>query len=111
MQDAFWSVVRKIETFRGESAFGSWLYRIVANAAYQRLRAWQSRRQELSFDEGGRRGDAAVDWTPRAADPAVQAELRTELGAAIDALPAAYRAPLVLRDVEASLSVWAKSLE
>jgi len=111
VQDAFWSVVRKIETFRGESAFGSWLYRIVANAAYQRLRAGQSGRQELPFDEGGRRGDAAVDWTPRAADPAVQAELRTELGAAIDALPAAYRAPLVLRDVEASLSVWAKSLE
>src|SRR6266566_6153205 len=33
VQDAFWTVVRKIETFRGESAFGSWLYRIVANAA------------------------------------------------------------------------------
>src|SRR3989442_1397232 len=32
VQDAFWSVVRKIDTFRGESAFGSWLYRIVANA-------------------------------------------------------------------------------
>ena len=25
VQDAFWTVVRKIETFRGESAFGSWL--------------------------------------------------------------------------------------
>src|SRR5437870_10998562 len=33
VQDAFWTVVRKIDTFRGESAFGSWLYRIVANAA------------------------------------------------------------------------------
>src|SRR5688572_560207 len=31
VQDAFWTVVRKIDTFRGESAFGSWLYRIVAN--------------------------------------------------------------------------------
>jgi DNA-directed RNA polymerase specialized sigma24 family protein len=38
VQDAFWTVVRKIETFRGESAFGSWLYRIVANAAYQKIR-------------------------------------------------------------------------
>ena len=43
VQDAFWTVVRKIETFRGESAFGSWLYRIVANAAYQKLRGWRSR--------------------------------------------------------------------
>jgi RNA polymerase sigma-70 factor (ECF subfamily) len=33
VQDAFWTVVRKIDSFRGESAFGSWLYRIVANAA------------------------------------------------------------------------------
>src|SRR2546426_239036 len=38
VQDAFWTVIRKIDTFRGESAFGSWLYRIVANAAYQKLR-------------------------------------------------------------------------
>jgi len=44
VQDAFWSVVRKIDTFRGESAFGSWLYRIVANAAYQKLRG---RRAEI----------------------------------------------------------------
>ncbi len=51
VQDAFWTVVRKIETFRGESAFGSWLYRIVANAAYQKLRGRQSRGRELSLDE------------------------------------------------------------
>ena len=42
VQDALWSVVRKINTFRGESAFGSWLYRIVANAAYQKLRGRQA---------------------------------------------------------------------
>src|SRR5437899_4574177 len=28
VQDAFWTVIRKIDMFRGESAFGSWLYRI-----------------------------------------------------------------------------------
>src|SRR5262245_16328358 len=44
VQDAFWAVVRRIDSFRGESAFGSWLYRIVANAAYQKLRRQQSRR-------------------------------------------------------------------
>src|SRR6267378_1206602 len=30
VQDALCTVVRKIDTFRGESAFGSWLHRIVA---------------------------------------------------------------------------------
>jgi RNA polymerase sigma-70 factor (ECF subfamily) len=33
VQHAFWSVARKIATFRGDSAFGSRLYRIVSNAA------------------------------------------------------------------------------
>jgi len=38
VQDAFWSVVRKIDTFRGDSAFGSWVYRIVSNGAYEKIR-------------------------------------------------------------------------
>jgi len=107
VQDAFWTIVRKIDMFRGDSAFGSWLYRIVANAAYQKLRGRQSRRHELSlddvlplFDECGRHAEPVADWSPAASDPAVQAELRTTLSAAIDELPAAYRAVLVLRDIE-----------
>ena len=107
VQDAFWTVVRKIDTFRGDSAFGSWLYRIVANAAHQKLRGRQTRRHDLPleevlpfFDECGHHVDPAVDWAPRVDDPAVQAELRTVLTAAIDELPAVYRAALVLRDVE-----------
>ncbi len=106
VQDAFWAVVRKIDSFRGESAFGSWFYRIVANAAYQKLRR-QNRRQELSldevlpfFDESGRHVAPEIDWTPRASDPATQTELRMALTAAIDELPAASRTALVLRDVE-----------
>src|SRR5467141_4726761 len=51
VQDAFWTVVRKIDMFRGESAFGSWLYRIVANAAYQKLRGRQGQRRDVSLDE------------------------------------------------------------
>src|SRR5262249_31353378 len=43
MQDALWTAARKIDTFKGESAFGSWLYRITANAAYQKLRSRQGR--------------------------------------------------------------------
>lgn len=106
-QDALLTVIRKIDTFRGESAFGSWLYRIVANAAYQKLRGRQSRRHEVSldevlplFDEHGSYAEPVADWSHAANDPAVQVELRTTLSAAIDELPAAYRAVLVLRDIE-----------
>ena len=35
VQDALWTAARKIGMFKGESAFGSWVYRITANTAYQ----------------------------------------------------------------------------
>ena len=38
VQDALWAATRKIDTFRGTAAFGSWVYRIAANAAYQKRR-------------------------------------------------------------------------
>ena len=107
VQDAFWTAVRKIETFRGESAFGSWLYRIVANAAYQKLRGRQSRDRDLSLDEAlpafdarGRHVGPIADWSARVDDHSVQTELRVALTAAIDELPPVARAALVLRDVE-----------
>src|SRR5512134_1954156 len=51
VQDALWTAARKIDTFKGESAFGSWLYRITANTAYQKLRSRQSKRQEISWED------------------------------------------------------------
>jgi RNA polymerase sigma-70 factor (ECF subfamily) len=107
VQDAFWTVIRKIDSFRGESAFGSWLYRIVTNAGYQKLRGRQSRRHDISleevlprFDQFGWHVAPAADWSPRVDDPGSRVELRLALTAAIDELPAAYRIVLVLRDVE-----------
>jgi RNA polymerase sigma-70 factor, ECF subfamily len=107
VQDALWTVVRRIDTFRGESAFGSWFYRIVANAAYQKLRGRQRRRNDLSldevmplFDEQGRHVAPMADWSPRAEDPSLQTDLRVALISAINELPAGYRTALVLRDVE-----------
>ena len=107
VQDVFWTVVRKIDTFRGESSFGSWFYRIVANAAYRKLRGGQSRRGDLSlddalplFDEQGRHVAPMADWSASLEDHAVQTELRVALTSAIDELPPDYRAALLLRDVE-----------
>jgi RNA polymerase sigma-70 factor, ECF subfamily len=107
VQDALWSAVRNIDGFRGESAFGSWLYRIVANAAYEKLRARQKRRHDVSWDDvlpvfDGEHGTMApvTDWSPRVDDPAIGTELRMMLTAAINELPAAYRTVLVMRDVE-----------
>ena len=107
IQDAFWSVVRKIDTFRGDSGFGSWLYRIVANAAYGKRRRGHGRRLDRSLDEvlpvfdaEGRHREPIADWSARVDDPSVQSELWIVLTAALDELPAEYREVLVLRDVE-----------
>src|SRR2546428_9507132 len=107
VEDAFWSVVRKIDTFRGDSSLGSWIYRIVANAAYQKLRGRAHRRDEISLDEvlplfheDGRHAGPISDWSASIDDPAVQTELRATLDSAIGELPAHYRAVVVLHDVE-----------
>jgi len=106
VQDALWSVIRKIDTFRGESAFGSWLYRIVANAAYQKLRARFSRRAEISledvlpaFHEDGHVAPIA-DWPVDLDDPSRSTDIRLVLNGAIAELPADYRTVLLLHDVE-----------
>jgi RNA polymerase sigma-70 factor (ECF subfamily) len=107
VQDAFWSVVRKIDTFRGDSSFGSWIYRITANAAYQKLRGRARRRHEISLDEvlppfheDGQHAGPISDWSASIHDPVVQTELRAALVSAIGELPAHYRAVIVLHDVE-----------
>ena len=38
LQDVFWTVFRKIGTFRGSSKLSSWIYRIAANTALMKLR-------------------------------------------------------------------------
>jgi RNA polymerase sigma-70 factor (ECF subfamily) len=107
VQDAFVSVIRKIDTFRGESAFGSWLYRIVANASYQKRRVPQGRRTEISLDEvlpvfheDGRYATPPLDWSATVDDPARQTDIRLAVKSAIAQLPVPYRAALVLHDVE-----------
>ena len=107
VQDAFWKVVSKIDTFRGESSLRSWIYRITANAAYEKRRAGAHRRDEISlddvlplFDGDGRHAGLVKDWSSSVDDPAAQAELRAVLSSAVSELPAHYQAVIVLRDVE-----------
>ena len=107
VKDTLLAASRKIDTFRGTAAFGSWVYRITANAAYQKLRAKRSKRSEVSwqdlapsFDDKGQHTEVTVDWSKRPKDPAVEGELRSVLSGAIDELPVNYRTPFLLHDVE-----------
>lgn len=106
-QDALWAAARKIHAFKGESAFGSWIYRITANAAYQKLRTRRRKANEIALEDvlppldgEGRHFEPMDDWSHRVDDEAVQGELRRILSEAIEALPADYRDVLILHDVE-----------
>jgi RNA polymerase sigma-70 factor, ECF subfamily len=107
VQDACLKVINKIDSFRSASAFGSWFYRIVANAALEKVRRRQGGRIDISlddvlpaFDRDGRHATAVVDWSAAVDNPSRQVELRLGLTSAIEELPAHYRAALVMRDVE-----------
>jgi RNA polymerase sigma-70 factor, ECF subfamily len=107
VQDTVWAVTRKIDTFRGAAAFGSWVYRITANAAYQKLRGRRRQWNEVSweelaptFDDRGQHAKVAHDWSRRLTDPAIEGELNRVLCDAIDELPPDYRTAFQLHDVE-----------
>jgi len=106
-QDALCTAARKVHMFKGESAFGSWIYRITANAAYQKLRTRRQKAPEIaledvlpSLDGDGRHFEPMDDWSNRVDEQALQGELRRVLQQAIDGLPPDYRTALVLHDVE-----------
>jgi len=105
-QDALLKVVQKIDTFRGQAAFRSWVYRIVANLAYQRLRG-RHKREDVSldavlpvFDEMGRHTETISDWSEQMDDRLLAREARQRLQEAIDHLPPDYKVVFVLHDLE-----------
>lgn len=96
MQEAYLRAYRSLGGFRGESAIGTWLYRITANCASNHL----SRRGRWRHD-GYEESLPVPDERP-SADPEAMAALsleRTRLTAALAALPAKLRTVVVLRDI------------
>jgi RNA polymerase sigma-70 factor, ECF subfamily len=100
-QDTLWTVARKIGTFKGDSAFGSWLYRITSNAAWSRLRARRGQRHEIpweqvlpALDERGRERPQQIE------EPALQVELREVLTSAVACLSPENQTVFIMHDVE-----------
>ena len=104
LQDGMIAAFRRAGSFRGEAAVTTWLHRIVVNACLDRIRAAKVRRAEPLPDDlddhGGRGSLATQDGTHDPADLSVAAERRRRVLAALDTLPAAQRAALVLVDME-----------
>lgn len=104
-QDVFLSAFRKGDTFDGRSAFGTWLYRIAANAALMKLRghATEARlREEFlpEFDADGRHLRPISAWSRTPEEIVLAQEGRQLIRRAIDELPPDYRAVVLLHDLE-----------
>jgi RNA polymerase sigma-70 factor, ECF subfamily len=106
-QDVLLKVYRKVGAFRGDSALSSWIYRITFNAAMSRLRSAKHQRQEDEPQYVGADGDERrvartdiADWTDMADEHVLRSQLRTRVFRAIQTLPAIYRAPVMLRDIQ-----------
>lgn len=91
-QDTFIRVFERLDTFRGESAFSTWLHSIATSVVLNGLRKVKRLRQrETDLDDA-----AGVSGGTRAAEP----DLKRRLAAAIDGLPEGYRTVFVMHDVE-----------
>jgi len=99
-QEAFLQLYRKIATFRGESAFSTWLHRLSVNVVLMHLR--KKNLPVVSLEETTQGGD---EDTPKkdfgADDLALAGSIdRLQLQKAVDDLPPGYRTIFVLHDIE-----------
>jgi RNA polymerase sigma-70 factor (ECF subfamily) len=100
-QEAFLQLFRKIHTFRGESAFSTWLHRLAVNVVLMRLR--KKSLPETSLEEttepdeesgGPRKEVGGLDLLLTGSID------RVNLERAIDQLPPGYRSVFVLHDIQ-----------
>ena len=98
-QEAFLQLFRKIATFRGESAFSTWLHRLAVNVVLMHLR--KKGLQQISLDEPDNSQDEPVKRDYGSDDRRLTGSVdRIGLQKAIADLPPGYRAVFVLHDVE-----------
>lgn len=106
-QDAFVKVYKALPNFKGDSQFYTWLYRIVVNLCIDKKRK-ASRQAEVDYDDTLAHSSDGPTLGPMLASTNIDSpmkayarqELRQQMNKALDALGAAHREILVLREVE-----------
>jgi RNA polymerase sigma-70 factor, ECF subfamily len=100
-QDAFLLLFRKINTYRGESAFSTWLYRLTTNIALMRLR--RKTLPQTSLDEilEAHEGSIRPIRELKTFDLALAASIaRVDLGRALEQMPEGFKTAFFLHDSE-----------
>ncbi len=104
-QEAFLKVYRALPSFREQSSFSTWLFRIVTNTCLDERRKRGSRPHTVSLDKPYETDDGEIALTlpGDAPDPlacTVQSELQEEIRELLAKLPAEQRIVLSMRDLE-----------
>lgn len=100
-QDVFVQLFRKIHTFRGESAFSSWLHRLTTNVVLMHLRRKKPMATSLDEITGSDEEEDSLRNEIGGPDLRLSGLVdRLTLQAAIDPLPEGYRAIFFLHDVQ-----------
>ena len=107
VQEVFLTLYTKAQTFRGEAALSTWLYRLTANAAISKLRR-RRHQNELSLDEylpsfqadGHHAVRPVVDWSSTCEEHMARTEMLRLLQDAVEQLPPVDKAVVVLSDLE-----------
>ena len=98
-QEAFFAAWQGLKSFRGDSSFSTWLYRLASNACVDLLRREGKRRAAVSLDDEELNLDLPSSL-PSPQEEAERRELRERIEEGLRALPPDYRAPLVLREMQ-----------
>ena len=94
-QDTFIAVLRKLDGFRGDAAFTTWLHRVAVNACYDELRRTRRRPMLHVLADDGPEHEAG----PPAPDHADEVVGTHDAAAAIASIPEEFRMAVVLADV------------
>ena len=105
VQDVFLTVFRKIDYFRGEASFSTWLHRIAVNAALMQKRRDRSGTAVPLDDvlpalDAGSRRPKVGEWIEKPRDTVLRDEAWQVIHKAVDRLDHKYKTVYVLREFE-----------
>ena len=106
VQETFLSLFRSLASFRGDSAVGTWIFRVASNTALMALRR-RRRKPLLSIEDSIPEGVPVTrglgpsgEWARQPDEKLLSKELGSHIQRALARLPEKYRLVLLLRDVE-----------
>jgi RNA polymerase sigma-70 factor (ECF subfamily) len=100
LQETFLRAYRGIKSFKGNSTFSTWIYRITANSALMRLRKKQLPQVSIEDSDERETPISIVDWAPGPVEQLLNKEMQRVMDEAIETLPPEFRQVFILRDVE-----------